>query len=111
MEKFEVGKKYFIENADCKITFKVIEKRVNEPFYGSILLNDIKLELVNIEMKVTDYITWAVNDFFKHWFDYGAYNHLDFFMTPDNCEVINVNNDHDHEHVGYWTLWACDEVK
>ena len=111
MEKFEVGKKYFIDNANCKIIFKVVEKRADQVLYGSLLVNDIKLELVNIETKYVGDMPWCLFSFLKNWFDFGAYNHLDFFMSKDDCEVININNDHDHDHIGYWTLWACDEVK
>lgn len=110
MERFEVGKKYFIDNADCKITFKVVDKRINYVFYGGLLVNDIKLELVNIETKYVGDMPCDVFNFLKRWFDYGNWNHLDF-LSLDDCEVINVYNDHDHEHVGYWTLWACDEIK
>lgn len=111
MEKFEVGKKYFIDNEDCKIIFKIVEKRENQSFYGNILLNDIKLELVNIKTKYVGDMPLGLFEFLKKWFDYGAYNHLDFFNSKDGYEVINVNDDHNHNYIGYWTLWACDEVK
>lgn len=108
MKKFEIGKKYFIDNEYCKLTFKVVDKREDYLFCG-VPLNDIKLELVNIETKYTGDMPLVLFDFLKHWFDFGNYNHLHVYKDAYSRESVIF--DGDDKYFGYWELRAGNKAK
>ena len=103
MEKFEIGKKYFIDNGDCKLIFKVADRRLSCISYG------VLLELVKIETKYIGAMPVDLFQFLKRWFDFGNYNYLNTYKSADGCELINFDND--NKYISRWNLWACDEIE
>ena len=103
MAKFEIGKNYFIDNRDCKIIFKVSDRR------ASCLSCGVLLELVKLETKYIGTMPVDLFQFLKRWFDFGNYNYLNTYKSAEGCELINFDND--NKYISRWNLWACDEAE
>ena len=87
MKQFQKNKIYVVKsysiNNNWKVRFKITELERNKVLFGSIIRDEVKVELISIETNYVGNMPILLFNFLKSWFDYGYCNH---YQIRDNGE-------------------------